>query len=245
MAKVIPLSQISVYSKRNLPLADTNYAAGAIFLIDKPKGWTSFDVVKFLRSRIKVKKTGHAGTLDPMATGLLVVCSGKATKSISQIQEMPKTYIAEITFGAATSTYDAESDFIETAEYDHITLDQIQKVLNDHFSGEIEQVPPMYSALKKNGKKLYELARKGIEVERESRKVTIHEIEVMEFELPILKLRIHCSKGTYIRSVAHDLGNLLNSKAHLSALIRSTIGVFHNEDALTPHELGDRLEQNG
>ena len=245
MAKAIPLNQIPVFGRYNLPPSDSDFSAGAIFLIDKPNDWTSFDVVKFLRSRIKVKKTGHAGTLDPMATGLLVLCSGKATKSISQIQEMPKTYEAEITFGAATSTYDAESEVTETAGYEHITSEKIEEVLQKHFTGEIEQVPPMFSALKKEGKKLYELARKGVEVEREARKVTIHKSELIGYEPPVLQLRIACSKGTYIRSLAHDLGNLLDSKAHLSALERTAIGNFMNTDALSPHELGDWLEKHG
>lgn len=245
MAKALPLGQIPVYSKKDLPLPDADFTGGAIFLVDKPKDWSSFDVVKFLRSRIGVKKTGHAGTLDPMATGLLVLCSGKATKSISQIQEMPKTYVAEITFGAATSTYDAESEATETATYDHISRECIEEVLEKDFTGEIEQIPPMFSALKQQGKKLYELARKGIEVEREARKVTIFEMTVLAYEAPVLHIRIECSKGTYIRSIAHDLGILLKSKAHLSALERSAIGNFLNSDALTPHELGDHLEQHG
>ncbi|MEX0719272.1 MAG: tRNA pseudouridine(55) synthase TruB [Balneolaceae bacterium] len=245
MAKVIPLDQIPVFGKVNVPSKDADFNAGAIFLLDKPKNWSSFDVVKFVRSRIKVKKVGHAGTLDPMATGLLVLCSGKATKSISQIQELPKTYVGEITFGTATASYDAETDTTETADFGHITKADIQKLLDEQFSGEIEQIPPMYSALKYGGKKLYELARKGQEVERLARTITIHKSEILDFQPPKLQLRIECSKGTYIRSIAHDLGIALDSRAHLSALERTAIGGFSNPDALTPHELGDILESHG
>lgn len=245
MAKALPLSQIPVYGKNNPPAADTDFSEGAIFLLNKPKGWSSFDVVKFIRSRIKVKKTGHAGTLDPMATGLLILCCGRATKSISEIQEMSKKYRAEITFGSATASYDAESDITETAGFDHITLSKIEEAMQTHFKGEIKQVPPMYSALKKEGKKLYELARKGIEVEREARTITIHDFKILGYEAPKLEVDIHCSKGTYIRSVAHDLGNVLASKAHLSKLERTAIGSFLSEHALTPHEFGDILKKDG
>lgn len=245
MAKALSLEHIPVFGAHNIPKSNVNFTEGAIFLIDKPKSWSSFDAVKFVRSRIKVKKTGHAGTLDPMATGLLVLCSGKATKSISQIQEMPKTYVGDIIFGAATASYDAESEITEEADYNHITRDMIEKTLNEHFFGEIEQTPPMYSALKKDGKKLYELARKGIEVEREARKVIVHSYEILDYQAPKLTLAITCSKGTYIRSLAHDLGIALDSKGHLAGLERTGIGIFSLDDALTPHQLGDILEGNG
>lgn len=245
MAKALPLDQIPVFGKNSLPAKDTDYNSGAIFLLDKPKDWSSFDVVKFVRSRIKVKKVGHAGTLDPMATGLLILCSGKATKSISQIQDLPKTYVGEITFGTATASYDAETDSTQTADYSHITQKDIQKLLDEQFSAEIEQIPPMYSALKYGGKKLYELARKGQQVERLARTVTIHKSEILNYNPPKLQVRIECSKGTYIRSIAHDLGIALDSCAHLSALVRSAIGEFSNENAFTPHELGDYLKSYG
>lgn len=245
MAKAIPLEELPVFGKSNLPGREADFVAGAVFPLNKPKGWSSFDVVKFIRSRIGVKKTGHAGTLDPMATGLLIVCCGKATKSISQIQDLPKTYAGEITFGAATDSYDAEGDFIEEAEWEHITKEKIESVLEEQFSGTIEQVPPMYSALKYGGKRLYELARKGQEVKRYPRQVTIHEYRILDFEPPRLTIEIKCSKGTYIRSIAHDLGEALASKAHLSVLERTKIGHFLLDDALTPHELGDWLKQDG
>lgn len=245
MAKALSLEQIPVFGTHNIPKSEDDFAEGAIFLINKPKSWSSFDAVKFVRSRIKVKKTGHAGTLDPMATGLLVLCAGKATKSIAQIQEMPKTYTATIELGAATASYDAESEITGRADYSHITKAMIENTLNGRFFGEIEQIPPMYSALKKDGKKLYELARKGIEVEREPRRVVIHSYEILDYQAPQLTLAVTCSKGTYIRSLAHDLGIALGSKAYLSGLERTRIGAYSLDYALTPHQLGDILEDNG
>lgn len=237
------MDEIPVYGKNNLPDKDTHLPDGAIFLINKPLEWSSFDVVKFLRKRIRVKKVGHAGTLDPLATGMLILCCGKATKSISMIQDLPKVYTGEITFGKATSTYDAEGEVTEEADWDHITKEKIEKVLEQEFTGTVEQIPPMYSALKYGGKKLYELARKGEEVVRLPRQVTFHEHEILSFEPPKLVLRIKCSKGTYIRSLARDLGESLESKAFLSGLERTAIGDYLVEDALSPHEMGDQLKE--
>lgn len=243
MAKALPLHTIPVYSKEHLPDPETDFSAGAIILMNKPQEWTSFDVVKYTRGRLRTKKVGHAGTLDPMATGLLVLCSGKATKSISQIQEMPKTYIGEITFGGSTPSYDADSDVDETADFEHITEQMIQDKMESEFSGEIMQVPPIYSALKVGGRKSYELARRGKEVELEARPVTIHGFEVLSYEAPKLTMRINCSKGTYIRSIAHDLGIALGSRAHLSALERTFIGDYSSEAAITPQEIDNLLRQ--
>lgn len=243
MAKALPLVDIPVFGKHNLPNKETDLTAGAIFLIDKPLEWSSFDVVKFLRKRIRVKKTGHAGTLDPLATGLLILCCGKATKSISMIQDLPKTYLSEITFGKSTTTYDAEGDIDEEAGYEHIEEKLITEVLESEFKGTVDQVPPMYSALKYGGKKLYELARKGETVERPPRQITFHDFEILDFESPKLTIKVSCSKGTYIRSLARDLGEALNSKAYLSKLKRTAIGHYLVDDALTPHEMGDRLKE--
>lgn len=243
MARAIPLDEIPVFGKNHLPNKETDFKAGAIFLIDKPLEWSSFDVVKFLRKRIRVKKVGHAGTLDPLASGLLILCAGKATKSISLIQDLPKTYFGEITFGAATTTYDSEGEISETADYDHITKEALLSVLEKEFTGQIEQIPPMYSALKYGGKKLYELARKGEEVKRYPRSITIHANSLISFELPKVELEIRCSKGTYIRSFARDLGEALHSKAYLSSLERTAIGHYSVAEALSPHELGDRLKE--
>lgn len=243
MARALPLDEIPVYGKNNLPDKDSNLLDGAIFLIDKPLEWSSFDVVKFLRKRIRVKKVGHAGTLDPLATGMLILCCGKATKSISMIQDLPKVYTGEVTFGKATTTYDAEGEVTEEAGWEHITKEQIKAVLDNEFTGTVEQIPPMYSALKYGGKKLYELARKGEEVVRLPRQVTFHEHKILKFDPPKLTLRIKCSKGTYIRSLARDLGEALESKAFLSGLERTAIGDYCVDDALTPHEMGDQLKE--
>lgn len=239
MARAIPLSNLTFFSKSSPPDPSYDFKSGAAFLIDKPKSWSSFDVVKYVRKFLDIKKVGHAGTLDPMATGLLIVCCGRATKSIEQIQNLRKVYIAEITFGASTASYDAETEIEETASYDHICLEDIEKALNEQFSGTIEQVPPMYSALKYGGKPLYKLAREGRKVERHARQITIHETEITDFQSPVLTLRIVCSKGTYIRSLAHDLGLYLDSRAHLTALERSAIGAYLNSDALTIDQLSD------
>ena len=245
MAKALPLESIPVFGSHNLPDLEFDFSAGAILLVNKPQDWTSFDAVKFLRGRVKTKKVGHAGTLDPMATGLLIVCTGKATKSISQLQDMKKEYIGEITFGASTPSYDAESQPDQTAPFEHISEDLITEKLSSEFSGEIMQVPPMYSALKRDGKKLYELARRGKTVELEPRPITIYETEMLSFDLPTVSLRISCSKGTYIRSIAHDLGIALESRGHLSGLERTSIGEYLNKHALTPHQYSDILRRDG
>ena len=245
MAKPLPLETIPVFSKENPPSPEFDYNTGAILLVNKEKDWTSFDAVKYSRGRVKTKKVGHAGTLDPMATGLLILCTGKATKSISQIQEMPKTYVGEVTFGGSTPSYDADSEVDEEAPIDHITEEKIQGVLDEEFSGEIQQVPPMYSALKRDGKKLYELARRGKTVELEPRPVTIHETKIIEYNAPKLVLSVTCSKGTYIRSIAHDLGIALDSRAHLSGLERTQIGSYSSANAYTPHEIDELLRFNG
>lgn len=245
MAKALPLETIPVFGAHNPPSAEFDFNTGAILLVNKPQDWTSFDAVKFLRGRVKTKKVGHAGTLDPMATGLLIVCTGKATKSISQLQDMKKEYIGEVTFGASTPSYDAESEPDQTAPFSQITRAGLQAVLDEQFSGDVMQIPPMYSALKRDGQKLYELARRGKEIELEARPVTIYETELLSFELPKVGLRIQCSKGTYIRSIAHDLGIALKSRGHLSALERTSIGEYLNEHALTPHQYSDILRRDG
>lgn len=204
-----------------------------ILLVHKPVDWTSFDVVKYTRSRINRKKVGHAGTLDPMAEGLLVLCFGKATKTIDQIQSQEKEYVARIQFGSSTLSYDAETEIDEQAPYDHVDRQSIESCLHEKFHGDIAQVPPMYSALKKDGKKLYELARKGKTIEREARQITIYSTDIHSYEEGVLEMKVTCSKGTYIRSLAHDLGEALGTKAHLSGLIRTKIGTFSTSDAIS------------
>lgn len=237
MAKAIPLSKLPIFSASNLPAPDFPYSKGAAFLINKPKGWTSFEVVKFLRKCIDLRKIGHAGTLDPMAEGLLILCCGKGTKSISQFQEASKKYIGDIFFGAATASYDAETDITDEKPVDHLSREVIKEIIEDKFSGQIIQIPPMYSALKHEGEPLYKLARRGKEVKRKPRQVIIHEARILECNLPRLKLYIHCSKGTYIRSIAHDLARELDTAGHLSGLYRTAIGDFRAEDALTVEQL--------
>lgn len=193
-------------------------------------GWTSFDVVAKIRNTLKIKKVGHAGTLDPLATGLLIICTGKFTKQIETYQAQEKEYMGELFLGKTTPTYDAESQ--PDAEYPihHINHADIYAATLP-FLGEIQQLPPMYSAIKVNGKRLYDLARKGKEVELTPRKVFIKEFEITEINLPLVQFRVVCSKGTYIRSLAHDFGQALGSGAYLTALHRTRIGDFYVNNA--------------
>ncbi len=218
------------------------FSQGKIILIDKPLTWSSFDVVNKIRYAIKKYeqkkkvKVGHAGTLDPLATGLLILCSGKMTKQIEDFQGQEKEYVAQITFGFTTASYDLESELENQKEVSNLTLEKIESALKD-FQGEIDQVPPIFSAVQVNGKRAYQSAREGEEVKLKSRKVTISELEIIESNLSeneaIISLRIVCSKGTYIRSLAHDLGQKLETGAHLSGLRRTKIGDFNIEEAQT------------
>jgi tRNA pseudouridine55 synthase len=231
MPAQLSLASLPVYDRSRLPARGTDLSGGALFLVDKPTGWSSFDVVKFLRARIGVRKTGHAGTLDPLATGLLVICAGRATKSISKIQDLPKRYLAEVCLGASTPSQDIATQPDGHAPCAHVTEDQVRTVLRQQFSGKIRQVPPMYSALWKDGKRLYTYARKGVEVERDPRDVEIHEIRLVSFQGDRLELDVLCSKGTYVRTLAHDLGKALGTLAHLTALRRTAIGPYHAVEA--------------
>ena len=216
-----------------------DYKEGQVLLIDKPLTWTSFQVVNKIRWHIRQKfnlkkiKVGHAGTLDPLASGLLIICTGKFTKKIDEYQGQVKEYTGEITLGATTPSYDMESEVNETFSTDHISEDLIFKSVKN-FIGEIDQKPPMFSALKKDGVRLYDLAREGKSVEIATRKITISEFEITKIDLPKLNFRVVCSKGTYIRSLAYDFGKALNSGGYLSALRRTKIGNFHVENAKEP-----------
>lgn len=234
-----------LFDTKSLPSIDTDFAAGAVFLIDKPFGWTSFRVVGLLRKLVNIKKVGHAGTLDPMATGLLILCTGKGTKQIHHYQDAVKSYRATITFGGATASYDKETEIIESAPFEHITREELESVLQRQFTGAIQQYPPMYSAVKHKGRPLYKIARQGGEVERKIRDVEVFEISVVDFRLPEVVIDITCSKGTYIRTIADDLGNALDSKAHLSGLIRTSIGEYALEDALSAETLIKQLDPDG
>ncbi|MGV0830359.1 tRNA pseudouridine(55) synthase TruB [Empedobacter brevis] len=209
---------------------------GHVFLIDKPLDWTSFDVVNKIRWNIrkaydlKKIKVGHAGTLDPKATGLLLVCTGKWTKRIDEFQAQEKTYTGTIKLGATTPTYDIESEEDQTFPTAHLTEEIIQEATNQ-FIGEIEQFPPMHSAIKVDGKRLYELARDGQEIERKARRITIHDFKITKINLPFVDFEVNCSKGTYIRSLAYDFGKAVNSGGYLTALRRTKIGNFDVIDA--------------
>lgn len=206
--------------------------------LDKPKGITSQDAVTKVKRCLKVKKAGHAGTLDPMATGVLLVCVGEATKVARFLADMDKEYAATLKLGERTDTLDAEGTVIERADSVNVSLGDITRVL-EGFKGEIRQIPPMYSALKRSGTPLYELARKGIEVERQERAVHIYEIEIVGFDGLFLTIRVKCSKGTYIRTLADDIGRALGPGAHLSALRRTKIGKFRAEESINIENLTD------
>lgn len=242
MARAIPLNELPVFSRARPPEPGFDFASGAAFLLNKPKGKSSFDMVRLLRKCLDIRKIGHAGTLDPMATGLLILCCGRGTKTIEQFQSKTKEYVGEITFGASTPSYDAETEIEEEAPTAHISENTIREALDRNFSGEITQLPPMYSAVKHKGTRLYKLARKGKEVKRRPRIVVIHETRIMEFDNPVLKLYVKCGKGTYIRSIAHDLGKALDSLGHLTALERTAIGEYRSEQALAVQDLKDIFE---
>jgi tRNA pseudouridine55 synthase len=193
--------------------------------INKPLGITSHDVVAKIRRGFKIKKVGHAGTLDPLATGVLVICIGDATRLSDYVMHSQKTYIAQVKFGEATTTYDAEGEITAQKEASHITQADIEAVL-PQFTGEIQQIPPMYSAIKKDGKKLYDLARAGETIALDPRPVTIHQLKIIQCDSPIAQIEIQCGSGTYIRSLAHDMGQVLGVGAHLVGLIRVSSGAF-------------------
>ena len=215
-----------------------DYQSGQVLLIDKPLNWTSFQVVNKLRwhirktFNIKKIKVGHAGTLDPLATGLLVICTGKMTKQINIFQAQEKEYIGVFTLGRTTPSYDLETETDNTFSVDHINNDLIH-LTTKQFIGDIKQLPPVFSALKKDGKRLYEFARAGKEVDIKPRTINISEFEITNIDGLNIDFRVVCSKGTYIRSLAHDFGKALHSGAHLSALRRTKIGDFHVKNAIT------------
>lgn len=215
--------------------------SGQVLLVDKPLHWTSYQAVakiKYALQKVTGKKklkVGHAGTLDPLATGLLIICVGKKTKEISDFMGLPKEYLAQVKLGATTPSYDLESDVDQQFPTDHINLDVIQEVI-EIFKGAISQVPPIFSAIKKDGIRAYEKARAGEEVVMAPRQVIIHELEILKYSDQVLELRVRCSKGTYIRSLAHDLGKALNSGGHLVGLRRTKIGSYEASNGKGPNE---------
>lgn len=224
-----------------------NFQEGVILCFDKPYRWTSFDVVGRIRRLlcrkmgIKKLKVGHAGTLDPLATGVLIVCTGRATKQIDSLQAGTKEYIATLRLGATTPSFDLEKPIDATYPTEHITRELVEQVL-EHFKGEIQQVPPTFSACKVDGKRAYEMARKGKEVELKPKTLVIDEIELTDCSLPDITIRVVCSKGTYIRALARDIGQALNSGAHLTALRRTRVGGYAVQDCLDPEHFIEWLD---
>ena len=223
----------------NRPL--NKFEEGSVILIDKPLQWTSFDVIKRIRYLIKVKKVGHAGTLDPLASGLLIICTGKFTKKINEYMAQEKEYTGTITLGAITPTYDLESKPGDFKSIEHISPEMIDKAIN-LFKGEILQTPPAHSAIKIKGQRVYDLARQGKDVKLEPRKIVISVFEITGIELPLVNFRVVCSTGTYIRSLAFDFGNALGCGGYLSKLCRTRIGPHLLEDALSIEAFEEKIK---
>ena len=229
-----------------------DFQTGMVIPINKPYEWTSFDVVKKIKNQIGKKlrqalnirlknfKVGHAGTLDPLAEGLVLVCTGKATKTINDLMSDEKEYLATIELGKTTPSYDLETEYDQSFPTEHISKEQVNSTLKT-FIGEQDQVPPIYSAKNINGKRAYDYARKGEEIELKANKITISELELIEYKMPLIKIRIVCSKGTYIRSLAYDIGKRLESGAHLTRLIRTRIGSYTLDSSLTIEEFEKKL----
>ncbi len=229
-----------------------DFQSGIVIAINKPYQWTSFDVVRKIKNLISKKlrqelnirtkkfKVGHAGTLDPLAEGLVLICTGKATKSINELMIAEKEYVATIEIGKTTPSFDLESEYDRFFPIEHIDEKLVKEVLSE-FVGEQDQIPPVFSAKNINGKRAYEYARKGEEIEMKSNRVTISEIELLDYDLPNITFRVVCSKGTYIRSLARDIGEKLNSGAHLTKLIRTRIGDYHLDSSITLQEFEEKL----
>lgn len=228
-----------------------NPIAGEVFYVDKPLHWTSFYAVKRIRGVLQKKlsmkklKVGHAGTLDPLATGVLILCTGRATKRIDELQAHVKEYVATLCLGATTPSFDLEHEIDATYPWEHITREAVEKVLKEQFTGSIEQVPPAFSACKVDGRRAYKIARKGRDPELKAKTLVIDEIELLEFAPPSLTIRVVCSKGTYIRALARDIGEALDSGAHLTALRRTRVGDVRVENCSTVEALVERLDAAG
>lgn len=223
-------------------LKNADFISGCLLLIDKPKGWTSFDVVNKVRGLIRHKygikkiKVGHSGTLDPMATGLLMICTGSWTKKLTELTGLDKKYVGEITLGIKTDSYDTEGEVLETKVVPELQNEQLDNVLKS-FKGKFEQYPPIFSAIKKNGTPLYTLARAGKEVKTEARNVEVFDLHIRQYTPPVLELEIHCASGFYVRSLAHDMGTRIGCGAHLSGLVRTRIADYALEDAFSMEEV--------
>lgn len=225
-----------------------NFKKGEVLYFDKPLRWTSFALVNKIRYHISRKlgvkkiKVGHAGTLDPLATGVMIICTGKATKRIEELQYQTKEYIATLQLGATTPSFDLEKEIDATYPTEHITREMVEETLKK-FTGTIEQIPPAFSACKVDGKRAYDLARKGDNVELKPKTLVIDEIELLECNLPVIKIRVVCSKGTYIRALARDIGEALQSGAHLTGLIRTRVGEVRLEDCMQVDQFEEWLEK--
>ena len=225
-----------------------DFIAGEIIAVNKPYTWTSFQIVNKIRYHLSRKfnvkrfKVGHAGTLDPLATGVLLLCTGKATKKIEELQKQTKEYVAEIMLGATTPSYDMEHPVNETFPYEHITKEMVEETLKQ-FVGDIAQRPPLFSACKVEGKRAYDLARKGSDMQLEPKQIRIDSIDLINYELPKITIRVVCGKGTYIRSLARDIGEALQSGAYLTALTRTRIGEYNIENCITLDAFQEWLEK--
>ena len=232
------------------PLPEIDFLKGATLLVNKPAEWTSFDVVNKIRHRlrhtlnVKKIKVGHAGTLDPLATGLLIICTGKNTKLLADYQGLPKTYDGTIILGGSTPSYDAETEVDEVFPTDHITSDMIQQTAQS-MTGPMDQIPPMFSAIKVDGQPLYKKARKGKVIEVKARPVIIERFDILSIDIPTVAFDVECSKGTYIRSLAHDFGKALDSGAYLGSLRRTSIGSYQLDDAWELDELVNFIDSQG
>ncbi|MDI9356750.1 MAG: tRNA pseudouridine(55) synthase TruB [Chitinophagaceae bacterium] len=221
-----------------------NFEEGEMITINKPKGWTSFDVVNKLRYALKIKKIGHAGTLDPLATGLLIICTGKLTKTLETFQNLPKIYTGKIILGKTSPSHDAETPISEPKPTNHLN----EKIIQEHitkFIGEIEQIPPQYSAIRVNGERAYKKARNNEQITLKPRKITVSEFYITHLQIPEIEFKIHCSKGTYIRSIARDIGENLQVGAYLSELSRTAIGNYSLTDAFEINNFIEKITQNG
>lgn len=224
-------------------ISEMDFDKGEVFLVDKPLEWTSFDVVKKIRGKLRIKKVGHAGTLDPLATGLLIICAGKATKKINEYQDLGKTYTGKMVLGKTTPSVDLETEFDSEKPYDHITPKQVAEAAAK-WTGDIIQIPPIYSAIKVDGERAYKAARRKEEVKLKPRPVQVPVFEVDASNLPEVSFKIQCSKGTYIRSLVRDVGEALGCGAYMSELRRTAIGDFKVENAFVLEDFISRLQRD-
>lgn len=224
-------------------ISEMDFEKGEVFLVDKPLKWTSFDVVKKIRGRLKIKKVGHAGTLDPLATGLLIVCAGKATKKINEYQDLGKTYTGKMVLGKTTPSVDLETEFENEKPFEHITKEQVAAAAAK-WTGDIVQIPPIYSAIKVDGERAYKAARRKEDIKLKPRPVHVPVFEINASNLPEVSFKIECSKGTYIRSLVRDVGEELGCGAYLSELRRTAIGDFQVDDAFVLEDFISRLQRD-